>query len=168
MTTLPFRRLAPLLAATLAAVTLAACGSDSDSARTGAGDDEQRLAFQDCLRAEGIDAEIAADGRMAVRASREADAGGTRDGGEEVFERCRRETGWAPPEPSEAEQQEMRDRALEFARCMREHGVDMADPAGGRVTLRVDESNAASVERAQRACGELMGGGPAMPAEAAP
>jgi hypothetical protein len=33
-----------------------------------------------------------------------------------------------PPELSEADQAVMQDALLEFARCMREHGIDMPDP----------------------------------------
>jgi hypothetical protein len=32
------------------------------------------------------------------------------------------------PRPSPAEEAKMRDQALKFAKCMREHGVDMPDP----------------------------------------
>jgi hypothetical protein len=46
------------------------------------------------------------------------------------------------------------DQALKFARCMREHGVDMPDPdAEGRVRLRVDkERDAEKVDKAMKAC----------------
>jgi hypothetical protein len=59
-------------------------------------------------------------------------------------------------------------RALDFARCMREHGIDMPDPQvddQGRVTVRVGPGQGGSrpdpgkLEAAQKACGRLMGGG---------
>ena len=42
--------------------------------------------------------------------------------------------------PSEEEQARMREQALEFSKCMREHGVDMPDPQfgeNGEVTVSV-------------------------------
>jgi hypothetical protein len=59
--------------------------------------------------------------------------------------------------------------ALKFAKCMREHGVDVPDPkqdAGGGVRLtlksgRNGQGSPAKVEAAQKACGKYMkaGGG---------
>jgi hypothetical protein len=60
--------------------------------------------------------------------------------------------------------------ALDFARCMREHGVDMPDPEvddKGRVRVRIGAGgpgggtrpDPAKLEAAQKACGSLMGGG---------
>ena len=57
-------------------------------------------------------------------------------------------------------------RAIDFARCMREHGVDMPDPEvddQGRVKVRVGGGGRGpdprKLEEAQKACGSLMGGG---------
>jgi hypothetical protein len=59
-------------------------------------------------------------------------------------------------------------RALDFARCMRAHGVDMPDPEvddQGRIKLRIGAGGAGKrpdpgkLEAAQKACGSLMGGG---------
>ena len=58
--------------------------------------------------------------------------------------------------------------ALDFARCMREHGVDMPDPEvddQGRIKARIGAGGAgkrpdpAKLDAAQKACGSLMGGG---------
>jgi hypothetical protein len=60
--------------------------------------------------------------------------------------------------------------ALDFARCMREHGIDMPDPEvddQGRIRVRVRPGGAgggsrpdpAKLEAAQEACGGLLGGG---------
>ena len=58
--------------------------------------------------------------------------------------------------------------ALDFARCMREHGVDMPDPEvddQGRIKARIGAGGAgrrpdpAKLEAAQKACGSLMGAG---------
>ena len=62
--------------------------------------------------------------------------------------------------PSAAQQQEMRDAALKFARCMREHGVDVPDPqtSGGRLSLKIQGINPSSpaFQAAQKACKGLM------------
>jgi hypothetical protein len=67
-------------------------------------------------------------------------------------------SGSASKDPQEA--------ALEFAKCMREHGVDMPDPEVDsqgriRVTARAGRGQAdpKKLDEAQRACGHLMGGG---------
>ena len=61
------------------------------------------------------------------------------------------------------------EAALEFARCMREHGVDMPDPevdSQGRMRFNIggpgstgDRPDPKKLEAAQQACGHLMGGG---------
>lgn len=157
--TRPFRPVLPLLALFCAAVALAACGSGSGAgAGGGKSDEEQRLAYEDCLRDQGLDVAVDARGGIAIRAGR-ADEGGPRmDDSRRAFETCREKTGWAPPEPTEAQQREMQERGLRFARCMREHGADVPDPSpDGRMTVRVDRGDSAVFERAQRACGSIMG-----------
>jgi hypothetical protein len=56
--------------------------------------------------------------------------------------------------------------ALDFARCMREHGVNMPDPEvddQGRIRVRIgaggERPDPKKLEAAQQACGDLMGGG---------
>jgi hypothetical protein len=65
------------------------------------------------------------------------------------------------------------DKMREFARCMRENGVDMPDPKGGRVEIRASAKPAGpggpkestEVEAAQKKCAHLMpnGGKPKKP-----
>ncbi|WP_203701645.1 hypothetical protein [Asanoa iriomotensis] len=55
------------------------------------------------------------------------------------------------------------DRALKFAQCMREHGVDMPDPEidGGRISQRINAKPGVDVQAAQEACKEFSpSGGP--------
>lgn len=56
-----------------------------------------------------------------------------------------------------------RDRALKFAQCMREHGIDMPDPefaSSGRVTQKVSGNpNDPKFQQAQNACAKDMPGG---------
>jgi hypothetical protein len=66
--------------------------------------------------------------------------------------------GGGDPDPASAgdQQAKFREAAVDFARCMREHGVDMPDPKPGsggiQLALRADETNRATVESAQKAC----------------
>ncbi|HEV8298515.1 MAG TPA: hypothetical protein VGQ20_14515 [Acidimicrobiales bacterium] len=58
-------------------------------------------------------------------------------------------------DPEELEK--MKQQALDFAKCMREHGVDMPDPQfgeNGEMTqmMRVDGEDSAQFEQAQEAC----------------
>jgi uncharacterized protein (DUF305 family) len=91
------------------------------------------------------------------------------------------------PRPSAEEQAKMRDQALKFAKCMRQHGIDMPDPTfddSGRAKIEmhaeapaggnsnsgpVTNSNGAAppppgdsakMEAAAKACGGPGGGGP--------
>jgi hypothetical protein len=58
-------------------------------------------------------------------------------------------TGKGKKDPEEA--------ALEYTKCMREHGVDMDDPgAGGELRLEVRPGNRKKVEAAQKACEGLL------------
>jgi len=162
------RRLPFLLAALLAVVSLAACGSSGDGSGTSRSDEEKRLAFADCLRDEGVDVQMSQDGRrVAFRVSARGPqtAGKATFGGPDdpngPFARCRKKTGWAPSPPSEEHQARMRDEELLFARCMRAHGVDMPDPTpDGRILVRT-RADGPTTQAALRACarGDGPGGG---------
>jgi hypothetical protein len=162
-----FRPLLAILAVAAAALALAACGSDSSSSSTGSAssDEEKQLAFQDCLRREGLDVQIMDGGRgVAIGARAEPGDGPPQDAGR-AMRTCHEKTGWAPPEPSDEEKSEMRDRALRFAQCMRDHGVDMDDPApDGRMTMRV-QGDSPTFRAAQEACGGGMASRSATPAD---
>ncbi|NUO55224.1 MAG: hypothetical protein HOV71_26850 [Hamadaea sp.] len=80
-------------------------------------------------------------------------------------------TASASPSPSKtrsaAEEQE---RALKFAQCMREHGVDMPDPEikDGKIQMRINAQPGTNIEAAQQACKDYApdggpGGGKADP-----
>jgi hypothetical protein len=46
-----------------------------------------------------------------------------------------------------------KDMGLKFAQCMREHGVPMDDPKGGRFTMKLDgKTPKETVDKAQEAC----------------
>lgn len=164
------RPVLPLLAASLVAVALSACGSaGSPSAQRS--DEEKRLAFEDCLRDEGLNVTSSADGkRTAIQVRGRAgegktSMGGPDDTGKDPFTTCRKRTGWAPSPPTAKERAEALANGLKMARCMRSHGVDMPDPtADGKMTFSV-RGDSPAFEAAQRACDMdgprfMRGGGP--------
>ena len=125
------RHLPLVLLTMLAAVALAACGDTAagDDAATGQSardkQEEARVQLQACLRKEGVDIgeRPAQGGRpsgLDESKMREAMEGPCRKYREQAFGNV-----------SEADRQEMRDRMVKFASCMREHGVDIPDPGGG-------------------------------------
>jgi hypothetical protein len=54
--------------------------------------------------------------------------------------------------------QDPQEAALEFARCMREHGVDVPDPTpGGGITLNAQPGTSMEkIQKAQEACGDIL------------
>jgi hypothetical protein len=58
---------------------------------------------------------------------------------------------------SDATTEEERERAqLEYARCMRRHGVDFPDPVNGRFEYRGRRADEPKLEDAQRACRHIL------------
>ena len=140
--------------------------------------DAARLAFAECMREHGVDMP---DPETASGPGGGAFAFGTRDGDPEEFEgaldACDHFLDQAVGERREIDL-EMQDRMLEFASCMREHGIPMPDPNtdGGIMIQRNDDGTASSgddqfdpsspeFQEAQEACqpilgDDLPGGGP--------
>ena len=91
--------------------------------------------YSRCMREHGIDMpDPGADGQTRIEID-------DPDAWEEAEEECRpiieEVVGTFEP-PSEEEQARMREQALEFSKCMREHGIDMPDPQfgeNGEVTI---------------------------------
>ena len=59
-----------------------------------------------------------------------------------------------PSKPTQTQEAKNRKAMLDFARCMRENGVDMPDPqfSGGRVTQRMNGGNPEQMQAAEKAC----------------
>jgi hypothetical protein len=157
----------------VASVALGACGGGSaEDATAGTGDRraefrEAALKFARCMREHGVDMPDPQPG----------EGGGITLGGpgmgpedqpkmeaaqkacQKILESVR------PPEMSEEQEQRFKDQALEFARCMREHGIDMPDPqfqGGGRMTQRMEngiDPNSQRFRDATEACGRDGRGG---------
>lgn len=154
-----------------------ASAGDGSAAKTtadkGKADPEQAgLDFARCMREHGVDMPDpqAGGGGMVMigpgpgEAQAGAPAPGPPPGFEQAHEACKHMLedligdGAGPLDPAE------QDRALQFARCMREHGVDMPDPDfsgnGARIAIARGPGlgpDSETFKAAQEACGGLFG-----------
>jgi len=154
------------------ALVLGACGSSNNG--SGGADDEQRgLQFARCMRDHGVDmpdptSSSKGNFTFHVRTRGRPGAGGQGPAPAKfngAIQACRKYAPNGGKPPSAAQQQEMRDRALRFAQCMRAHGVDFPDPKsgpGGGVVIGGPGStfnpSSPSFQRAQKACQPLLPG----------
>jgi hypothetical protein len=166
--------LRPLAAALLAASAfgVAACGGNdpspaSSSSGTAADDDKLREAqvkFAQCMREQGIDMPDPKPGGGPQTFKVGGDSGIDPQEFERASKECDKYRKDIRPELSEEEQQEFKERALEWARCMREQGIDVPDPqfgGDGEVRImggpqRMDPEDP-EFQAAQKECGEPGG-----------
>jgi hypothetical protein len=156
----------------VASVALGACGGGSaEDATAGTGDRraefrEAALKFAKCMREHGVDMpdpKPGEGGRIML--------GGPGMGPEDqprmeaAQKACQKFLESArPPEMSAEQEQKFKEQALEFARCMREHGIDMPDPqfqGGGRMTQRMEDGidpRSPRFQDAQEECAKGMRG----------
>jgi hypothetical protein len=158
----------PLAAASIA---LGACGG-GDPATAGTGDQqaefrEAALKFARCMRAHGVDMpdpKPGEGGRITMGGpgmgpGDQAKMESAQKACQKILESVR------PPEMSPEKEQKFKEQALKFARCMREHGIDMPDPqfqGGGRMTQRMNEGVDPQSQRfrdATEACSNGQRGG---------
>lgn len=170
---------------------IASLGGDATTTTDGGGgggggmelSDEQQARFEEamldyaaCMREQGIDFPdpVFGEGGRVTQSV----GGGPGDGpdpaemdaADEICSPIMEEVQAQMPQPSPEEQEEARQRALEFAECMREHGIeDFPDPhfgddgevmiaAGASEGGPMSEQDREEMEAAQEACGG--GGGP--------
>jgi hypothetical protein len=148
-----------------ASLVLAACGGgddNGDAADSRAQAREAALEYAECMRRNGVDVPDPEPGQAGIRMT--MPPGGPTPAFERAQEECQKHLeDIEPPELSEEEEREFRERALENARCMREHGIDMPDPTfgeGGGVEMRLGrgvDPNDPAFQQAQRECGTLGG-----------
>lgn len=147
------------------------------SAKKNADPQQAGLDFAQCMREHGVDVPdpTSGDGGMVMigPGPGETHAGGVHSGPPAGFEdadhECRHFLDGLigdGPGPLDAEQQ---DKALKFAKCMRDNGVDMPDPdfsgGGVRITIGGGPGSATgpdseTFKAAQKVCGGLFGAGP--------
>lgn len=159
------------------ALALAACGGSDDSdgvasltdtngqtttngsggSAAGATDwEEAQLEYARCMREHGVDFPDPVNGRFQFRDQR-----GDQRKLDEAQQACRHILEDARPPVDEEQEAEMREAVLEFAKCMRQHGVDMPDPTfpeGGGALMRMPEGaeDDPDFEEAQRACQPIL------------
>jgi hypothetical protein len=122
---------APLVTGGLA---LAACGGHdpeplSDRGSNDRQEREAALSYAQCMREQGIDMpdpRFGEDGTI-VHDTPEGDRDELR-AAQRACRRYRHGGGRAPSEEERQEQQEMLERAVAYAKCMREEGIDVPDP----------------------------------------
>jgi hypothetical protein len=133
--------------------TEAAQGSDTPSAK----DREQAgLEFARCMREHGVDFPDPVNGRFEFRSQR-----GDQRKVAEAQAACQHILRDAAPRLSEEQEAEMREAVLDFAKCMRKHGVDMPDPKfqeGGGMTMTMPRGaeRDPNFEEAQKACEPIL------------
>jgi hypothetical protein len=121
---------------------------------------ERALEWAKCMRANGVnvpDPEVDDEGRMKITMGAGRGTGNDPKKMEAAQEKCQRllpsggEGGPSKPDP------QMQDQLLKFARCMREHGIDMPDPkmddGGIRLEIGKDQDpDSPKFKQAQEAC----------------
>ncbi len=138
----------------LSVIGLAACGGGggSGSGGTGAGDEEAALESTECLRAHGVEVEDPKPGQKNIAIDPGDDPAAKR-----ALAACNGKLGDAGQELSSAEGEKFREGALELARCMRDHGIEMGDPeflGPGKFHLDIEgiDTTSPAFEAAREAC----------------
>jgi hypothetical protein len=151
-------------------LALAACGGGDGS--SAASPDDQRAEFRkagvefaQCMREHGIEMkDPTAGGGITLSAgpgsNNPAELEAAQKACQHILEKVK------PPELSDEQQREFKERALAFARCMREHGIEMPDPQFGKegqVQQRLGNGQNPENPRFQEAAEECSkDGGPRM------
>ncbi|WP_249713928.1 hypothetical protein [Rhizomonospora bruguierae] len=157
------------MVALAAALALAGCakdgGSDPQVASANGGErsaepstspamdpHELALKFAQCMRENGIDMEDPQEGagvQLKLRPGQEETV-------KRAQEACRK---YSPAANGAAADPQMEERAREFAKCMRENGVeDFPDPSGQGIKIDKSLTDDPDFDKARQACQSVMGG----------
>lgn len=166
-----------LIAAVGCSLALAACGGSSKEPTSEASRQQafqqKAVKFAKCLREHGVNAETST-GPNGQGFGLKINAGGGHAGGpgaegeksggpppqvERAMNACKKyQPGPKQLNLSPAQKAEQAKKALEFARCMRSHGVNVPDPGpSGVLELNNVNPQSATFETAQKACQRLSG-----------
>ncbi|SED93224.1 hypothetical protein [Streptomyces sp. TLI_105] len=149
---------APSLAAALALFTTACSGSASDGKADGSVSEDGKKADQafehrKCLREHGLDVPEPKPGEKGTGLTIGGDSM-SKEKMEKAFKACASKAGGAGfgKEPTQAD----KDKALAYAKCMRENGFDMPDPkfdGGAQQALPIPQgAQKQKFEKAAEAC----------------
>jgi len=160
----------------ICAATLAACGSSASGESDTAEQEEARLEFAECMRENGVDMPDPQPGQAGVIIGGTKGPGGKATGinpedptTKKALAACEDKLGDAGQKMSPEEEEEFKEKALAFAECMRENGIDMPDPqfdGEGKVKMRIGglgnggpSPESPAFQQAQEACEDEMPGG---------
>ena len=131
------------------------------------GMEDALLEYAQCMRDHGVDypdPDVSGGGPINVQLGGDPNDPAMRDADEACHSIMDEATSsFAPLDPEEAAR--MQEQMLDFAQCMRDHGIDFPDPElsdNGMVTVHAEAGDAATpmddpkFEEAQEACGEYM------------
>ncbi len=138
------------------ALVASACGGAARAGSNSSADtaDDQLVAYTKCMRDHGVDVEADSDGegrfRIAVEPAAGSDGGGEKGAPDPKFEEAMKACEDKMPKMGQdltpEERAELEDQMLEFAKCMREHGIDMPDPGEGGFIQKFDASGNGSAQ----------------------
>ena len=137
-----------------------ATGTTNGTAKTAKDPQQAALDFAKCMREHGInmpDPQVDDQGRVRVRVG--GPGGGARPDPKKLDEAqkaCGGLMGGGGDGPGQIDPEE-RDAMVAFARCMREHGIDMPDPTGDGLVIRKDDDggpdpSSEQFQAAEKAC----------------
>jgi hypothetical protein len=140
----------------LGIVALAGCGGSGSSGGSTASEEEEGLAFTECLRAHGVEVEDPKPGQQNIEVPDSGDPAT-----KQALAACNGKLGSAGQELSSEEGEEFREGALALAECFREEGIEMGDPeflGPGKFHLDIEGIGTGSpaFKAAQEACGEKL------------
>ena len=142
---------------TLSVVGLAACGgggSGSDGAGDSASREEAVLEFTECMRAHGVDMPDPQPGDESIEVGDPNDPTTKKAEGA-----CNSKLDKVAQDVTPEVEEEFREGWLAFTECMREEGIDMADPrflGPGKMLLGIAgiDTTSPAFEAAKEACGD--------------
>ncbi len=162
-------------AAGVATLSLAACAGGGDEAASGQAAQDAKLEdaalkHARCMRQHGVDVPDPESGAGGIILPGGPASSSSPAAQKRAQDACAKYLeNLPPPQLSDEQKDEMRDGALEHARCMREQGIAFPDPefdAKGGASVELDEGfdpTDPAVERANQACAkhlpERFGGG---------
>jgi hypothetical protein len=154
-----------VLLATSAAVTAGCGGGGGSNGNAAANDSANAVKFSQCMRQHGISdfPDPDAQGHLQIRISPGSPMNPNNPQFKAAQKACAKYQERAGGHVDKAQQQRMQQAALNYARCMRAHGVNFPDPqfSGDKVTMgaRNLNPNDPNMRAANQACQKLMPGG---------
>jgi hypothetical protein len=160
------RKLLAASALLFATMTLSACGGNSDkSANAGSSSStdtagDKIVAFAKCMRDNGVKVADPAPGSSRVQ----IDARGV---SQEQLQKAQATCAKYSPEGGGPGDPQRDDAMLQFAKCMRDNGVQIEDPQPGQpIKIQNNGQDETKIDKANAACAKYMGPGAGGPTQA--